>query len=175
MPLLSSELVLHTGEKVFLRDLVKTGPIALVFLRHFGCIFCKQQIAKLKELGDDLNVAFVVMSDVERAASFREQLGVVHPLVCDVEMTLHDKFGVPRGNVNQLANAKVMRRAIGAMFQGYKPGLPVGDARMLSAEFILDQEGTIRWKHVADDISDLASADTVREKLEEAKLSSSSS
>jgi peroxiredoxin len=71
----------HTESGRTLLDLSKESPVLLVFLRHFGCTFCRQAISDVADLSDELkrrNVrpVFVHLGTSERAKEFFDYYGI---------------------------------------------------------------------------------------------------
>lgn len=141
------------GSTLLLGDLFEGSPFALVFLRHLGCVFCREQV---KELADfpEWNVAFVSMAEPDEAARFKEKLKSPHVFLCDPEAALYERFRVGRGGLRQMFGGQNFRRGMEAMRKGAGVGAPVGDPWRLGATFVLDGSGAIRWEHRNMDASD---------------------
>ncbi|NNE27085.1 MAG: redoxin domain-containing protein [Saprospiraceae bacterium] len=100
------EIKVNTGENLY--DLSMSKAVLLVFLRHFGCIFCREALNDLsdqKEILDDRNVemVFVHMSDNDIAESYFDEFnlsGAKH--ISDPDCHLYAKFGLVKGNFSQL-------------------------------------------------------------------------
>ena len=45
---------IHTESGVNLLELAEKSPVLLVFLRHFGCSFCRKAISDVAELREEL-------------------------------------------------------------------------------------------------------------------------
>jgi peroxiredoxin len=72
---------IHTESGASLLKLAKASPILLVFLRHFGCSFCRQAISDVADLSPELkrrNVrpVFVHLGTPERAKPFFDYYGI---------------------------------------------------------------------------------------------------
>jgi hypothetical protein len=72
---------IHTESGVSLLALTKTSPVLLVFLRHFGCSFCRQAISDIAELRGELDrrgvrPVFVHLGTPERAKPFFDYYGI---------------------------------------------------------------------------------------------------
>jgi thiol-disulfide isomerase/thioredoxin len=64
-----------------LLSLTEASPVLLVFLRHFGCSFCRQAISDIAELKSELDrrgvrPVFVHLGTQERAKPFFEYYGI---------------------------------------------------------------------------------------------------
>jgi peroxiredoxin len=72
---------IHTESGSSLLALVEASPVLLVFLRHFGCSFCRQAISDVAELRGELDKrgvrpVFVHLGTPERAKPFFEYYGI---------------------------------------------------------------------------------------------------
>jgi peroxiredoxin len=72
---------IHTESGASLLELANASPILLVFLRHFGCSFCRQAISDIADLSPELkqrNVrpVFIHLGTPERAKPFFDYYGI---------------------------------------------------------------------------------------------------
>jgi hypothetical protein len=72
---------IHTESGSNLLALVEASPVLLVFLRHFGCSFCRQAISDVAELRGELDrrgvrPVFVHLGTPERAKPFFDYYGI---------------------------------------------------------------------------------------------------
>ena len=72
---------IHTESGATLLELAQASPVLLVFLRHFGCSFCRQAISDVAELRDELDrrgvrPVFVHLGTPERAKPFFDYYGI---------------------------------------------------------------------------------------------------
>jgi peroxiredoxin len=107
-----------------LRDLSFESPVMLVFLRHFGCTFCKQALADLAR--DKTNIEFdgthlvlVHMGDPEQAARvFSKYRFKRLDHVADPGQRLYQAFGFKRGTFGQLFGPGVIWKGLAATLTG---------------------------------------------------------
>jgi peroxiredoxin len=132
-------------------DLTFEHPVLLVFLRHFGCTFCREalsDIAKIKPRIEELGtkVIFVHMTENKIADRYfqRYQLaGATH--ISDPECKFYAEFGLVKGNFTQLFGLQSWIRGFQAgIIEGngisYKQ---VGDGFQMPGVFVI-QEGKIK-------------------------------
>ena len=128
-----------------LLDLVDERPVLLVFLRHFGCAFCRQAIddvslirGKLAERG--AQVAFVHLGSPERAKPYFD-----YYKLSDVERVSNPDASLYHSPVFALARVslwQIFRPAVwigwvkGAMFK-YRIGLLKEDIQQMPGVFFL--------------------------------------
>ena len=72
---------IRTESGVSLLELVEASPVLLVFLRHFGCSFCRQAISDVADLRPELDKrgvrpVFVHLGTPERAKPFFDYYGI---------------------------------------------------------------------------------------------------
>lgn len=162
-----AEVLVYDGRRVVLNDLFKGEPFALVFLRHLGCVFCREQVKEMTEF-PNWNVAFVSMAQPEEAQEFREKMKSPHLFLCDPSAQLYDQFDVGRGSIKQVLGASNWKRGFEAMRNGAGVGAPVGDMFRLGAAFVV-AEGQIVWEHHNEDASDNAGTRDIGFALERAR------
>lgn len=166
--IVGSEVVtLSTGRQAALREFYEDHPLALIFLRHFGCIFCRERVADLRE-ESGMNVLFVTMGRVEEAAEFRATLRSPHPFISDPEAKLYEAFGLERGTTKQMFSGEVWRRGAQAAMKGHTVGRPIGDPWRMPGEFVLDTTGRVVWEHRPRHAGENASPEALKKALENA-------
>jgi len=116
---------------------------AVVFLRHSGCVFCREtldEISKISQHGqlEDYNLVLVHMShDMDARKLFgKYDLGSVSR-ISDRDQLLYRAFGLKRGNFIQLFGPKNWVRGISAMFSGNFQGKVDGDGFQMPGIFII--------------------------------------
>jgi hypothetical protein len=72
---------IHTESGASLLELAEASPVLLIFLRHFGCSFCRQAISDVADLRGELAVrgvrpVFVHLGTSERAKPFFDYYGI---------------------------------------------------------------------------------------------------
>jgi hypothetical protein len=128
-----------------LLGLSRRQPVLLVFLRHFGCPFCKDtldHIAKVHREFERCGTRVVLVYMVE-AAEAREHLmaygleGLTQ--ISDPESMLYKRFQLRRGRIGQLFGPKALWRAAQLWWgRGYRIGGEVGDSLQMPGVFLLD-------------------------------------
>ncbi|MBN9500984.1 MAG: AhpC/TSA family protein [Armatimonadetes bacterium] len=157
-------VMLDDGASVSLSSLYEGAPLAIVFLRHFGCVFCRYQVSQLRK-DADLNLVFVCMEPPSEAKAFKEKLRSPHRFICDSDRRLYESFGISRATMSQVFSLRTVRRGMQAMLAGSRQSRPTSDPMQLSGAFCLDKTGKTRWSHYAQDVSDIVSGDRLRTEL----------
>ncbi|WMX13786.1 MULTISPECIES: SelL-related redox protein [unclassified Aureispira] len=138
---------IFTNEGNDLRTITEENTVMLVFLRHFGCVFCREALndfANIKDELDRLNIKLVFVHMAEEI--YGEQYLKEYNLeseehVSDPDMTLYEYFGLQKGTFSELYGLKVWSRAIGLKF-GFETKKPLGNMKQMPGVFLL-KEGKI--------------------------------
>ena len=142
------QMVTDTGEH--LRELSEKQPVLLVFLRHFGCTFCREALAdiagkreRLEERG--VKIVFVHMTNHEVAERYFNRYnleGATH--ISDPEKKFYTAFGLVRGNLTQLFGLQSWIRGFEAgVLDGHGIGPMLGDGFQMPGVFVI-MEGEVR-------------------------------
>ena len=123
--------------------LAAESPLLLVFLRHFGCTFCREAVdeiarkrAAIQAQGPRL--AFVHLGTEERARTFFTPYGLVDvPRFGDPEGRLYEPFGLMRAELRQYLNSESLFRMVMAWMSGHFVGPPAGDVQRMPGAFLL--------------------------------------
>jgi peroxiredoxin len=119
--------VIYTNKERDLKSLSNEQPILLVFLRHFGCTFCRETLAdmalmrkKIEKLG--ISPVMVHMAEDQIAEEYFENYKIPDiEHVSDPDLTLYEYFGLFKGTFSQLYGLKVWIRGFKAvMIDGHK-------------------------------------------------------
>ena len=118
-------------------------PILLVFLRHFGCTFCREMVAELAEKRSQIEangalLAFVHLGTEEKAKTFFAYYKLDDaPRFADPDAHLYKSFGLARAELRQYLNAESIYRMLFAWLDGHFIGLPAGDVQRMPGVFLL--------------------------------------
>lgn len=130
-------------------------PTLIVFLRHFGCTFCRETLADLARQKDavrSMNIAVVHMVSDERAASYLAKYDLPeHVRVSDPEKALYAAFELGRGELGQLFGLRVWWRGFlaGILGRHFVGGL-AGDGFQMPGAFIVHEGKIVRAFRHAD-------------------------
>ncbi|MEL6150182.1 MAG: SelL-related redox protein [Chloroflexota bacterium] len=164
MEYISQELLNHPvmglnlrGET--LRDELPAGqPTLVVFLRHFGCIFCREQIADLRKItAADPNyppVLFVYQGSVEQGRDFFGRLWPEARAIADTPKTLYDGFGVACGGMKEMFGPEVWACGVKTFVtKGHFIGMKVGDPWTMPTSFLVDGDRVL-WMYEGEHVGD---------------------
>lgn len=144
-----------------LSELSEEHPVLIVFLRHGGCPFCRQVLAQLQTLSEqiaerNLQLAIVHMMDHVQANKLlsRYQLQNVH-CFSDPDRKLYELFQVKRGNLAETIGPSIWWSGFKTtVLSGYLPGIPGKDIQQLGAALIFDK-GKVVASHISENSADL--------------------
>lgn len=142
---------------------------AFVFVRHLGCIFCREQVKDLRAHASQIaaagiQVVLVTPASTQRNAAFARDLDLPFPILADPERRAYAAFGFAEGTVGQLLSPRVAARSVEALLHGAVPGRRIGNSRQLPGAVIVDRDGRVRYRKVARDAADhLTTADLLAE------------
>lgn len=151
-----------------LEELSKKNPILLVFLRHLGCVFCKealQDLSKKKQYLEDRGVklVFVHMGPEDEAQKFfaKYDLGD-YETVCDPDCKYYAEFSLVKGTFSQLFGLQVMLRGFEAsVVKGNSLSLrQIGDGFQMPGIFLISN-GQIREQYIHKLASDVPNYDNL--------------
>jgi len=168
----------NTGET--LGALSQQAPQLIVFLRHSGCSFCRETLARLQEIRQEIESSGVkivlvhLMSDPEGGKFFATYGLDDVPRISDPDGTVYRLFGLERGSLFQVLGPQVWWKGFrSVILKGHLPGKPVGDVLQLPGTFVV-YEGKIVAEQKAEnsaeqpDFADLLTC--AREAMEPAEV-----
>ena len=129
------------GETLF--DLSMTSPVMVVFLRHFGCTFCREALSDLQRMRADIEkhgtqLAIIHMSPDYEAEFMLGRYGLesVHR-ISDPFRRVYKAFDLRRGTASQLLGLQVWWRDQAGLLKGHGLGAISGDALQLPGVFMI--------------------------------------
>lgn len=162
---LAQTLAAHTTNKgTTLLDLSHNSPTLLVFLRHFGCTFCRETAADISANRADIEsqgatLCFVYMpgtpkknapEDDAKASAFfaKHNLQDCHR-IADPSQSLYNAFELKRGSLTQLFGPRVWLRGFHAgVLRRHAVGTLVGDGFQMPGVFLLHNGAVINaYRH----------------------------
>lgn len=148
------------GNTVRLSETWAFKPVVLVMLRHLGCIFCREQVARLRKDFDRFNsagakIVCVAQGDYQTGKAFSILFELpFEVLLCGDNLAIYQAYGLHRGNLGQLFGFKSMTRGIAAALKGARQGRVIGDGFQMAGTFIVNPDGKLRLVHRHADASD---------------------
>jgi len=142
-----------TGQTV--AELSMAAPVLLVFLRHFGCTFCREAMSDLAVqraaiTARGVNIVLVHMVDAATAAEHLDRYGLGGlATVSDPHKELYRAMGLRRGTLWQLFGIKsFVRGFVAGILRGHLVGRLVGDGFQMPGVFLIDRGQVTRtYRH----------------------------
>lgn len=149
--------------------------VLVVFLRHFGCIFCRKLLQTLKDnktLLDEKKIdpILVTMSNSKTAQLYLNSYNIDQcDFISDSDRKLYRSFGVTRGKFYQIFGLKVWWKTfVLGVLQGYGFKKTVGDAYQMSGVFLVKDSRVLK-SFMPEYISDNFDLNEFLEKLKSVK------
>jgi hypothetical protein len=118
-------------------------PLAVVFLRHFGCTFTRQLLKSLesmKELAAQQQVRLVLVHMLEEGEEVEYLNRGSIERIADPRCDLYRAFGLGKGGFFELFGLRVWLRGAVAFFRGCGVGLIRGDGLQMPGAFLLKDQ-----------------------------------
>jgi peroxiredoxin len=149
------------GSEVRIGDLWSERPVALVFLRHFGCIFCREHAADLNDVTGEIeatggSVAAIGIGTPAHAADFRKLSGISYPLLVSEDTSVHEAMGLGRGNWARVIGPQNIAGTLRALRKGHIAKRTGADMSQLGGTFVIDTSGAAVYEHRAAKSADNA-------------------
>jgi peroxiredoxin len=139
----------------------------LVFVRHFGCVFCRElavDIHRHREDFEKADVELVVIGhgSAAHAADFRKLQNVDLRLLVDPDREVYKLAGAKVATLNELIGPRQILRGLRAtvlsrLGQGsiaVHQGKILGHAAQLGGVLIIAPDGTVRYAHLSEESGD---------------------
>ncbi len=159
----------RTSQNVTLYDLSLSQNVLLVFVRHFGCTFCRETVSEMAKIdqaiqGKNLTLVFVHMSDPSYGDEFFSKY-YDHPVhhISDPSRLLYKSLSLKRGSLYQLFGPMTWIRGVyAAIFKGHGGPTLEGDSLQLGGVFVLSR-GQILFEQKANSASHIFQFKTLPE------------
>lgn len=134
----------RTNVGVSLEELSRLSPILLVFLRHSGCMFCREALADLaarrREIeANSTRLVLVHMGTGVQGDRLFARYGLEHMTrIDDPRRSLYRAFGLPRGTIGMFLSPRFWARSFQAVVLGrHRMGRFTGDPFQMPGAFLL--------------------------------------
>ncbi len=144
-----------------LLDLSCQNPVLLVFLRHFGCVYCKESMIEIASRRmtfekKGVHVVMVHMGSYEVGEAYMKDFkiqGIEH--ISDEECKIYAMFGLAKGSFSQLYGLKTWIRGfeLAATKQMIPSSKRIGDGFQMPGVFII-KDGEIKSSFIHKSVAD---------------------
>jgi hypothetical protein len=132
-----------------LRDQLADRPTLLVFLRHFGCAFCRETVAELRAAAAEPDyppVLFFFQGSVAEGRALLRRDWPEARAIADPELSFYEAFGVNRGSLLQMFGPGVLGAGMRAKRKGHSNGPRSGDIYRMPGAFLVRGDRVL-WEH----------------------------
>lgn len=147
-----SRLLSGTHVSGTLKDILSAGtqPVLLVFLRHFGCIFCRELVRDIRKISEATpsfpRTVFFHQGNPIEGAEFFEKYWPTASSISDEERYFYSVFEIENATPFQLLSPAVIACGIRATLKGNMVGKTVGDVWVMPGMFLIKDRDII-WQH----------------------------
>lgn len=110
-------------------------------------------------------VVLVGLGTPEDAAAFKERFDIPFPIIVDPEKELYKAFHLKQASAAAFLSPGMALKGMSTMLRGYGIGMPSGDVRQLPGVFIIDTDGVVRYRFLAEGPADHPEPDLLLEKI----------
>ena len=151
---------LRTDQGLSIYDVSLKSPVMMVFLRHFGCVFCREalkQIKKERSNWEKKGITVVLIHPSSKASGevYLTQFDLLDiPSIADPECKIYERFGLTKASMSQLFGLSTFFRGFEVAAKGILPVLKqVGDGFQMPGIFIIFH-GEIKGSYIHKSASD---------------------
>jgi len=147
---------------VRLRDLWRNGPAVIVWLRQFGCPFCRAYAVELNRARHRFTTAgarlvLIGQGTPEDASRFGKRFRIELPILTDVDRVTYLWAGAKIATLDELIGPVVVARGLLRMARlRVLIGHNTADEAQLGGSIVVTGDGRVVFAHISDDASDVA-------------------
>lgn len=145
LDLILSQMQTNTGKT--LNVFTDENPVMLVFLRHFGCTFCREALNDISAQKEEIQangtkIIFVHMTENNIADEYFEKFNLKGiPHISDKACKYYHRFGLFKGKFNQLFGLRTWVRGFSARQHGHGGvNKALGDDFQMPGIFIIHKD-----------------------------------
>jgi hypothetical protein len=144
-----------------LRGLWHGRRAVLVFVRHFGRVFCYEQVVQLHREAEAFSkrgAALVIIGNgsPRQAAAFAKSLHLTIPIFVDPSRATYRALGMARGGLRETLRPATVRHLFRALRGGFRQGWIKGDPFQLGGVLVVLSDGRLAYEFASEDPGDHA-------------------
>jgi peroxiredoxin len=138
---------IFTNEGNDLRSIAEQNCVMLVFLRQFGCAFCREALDDVSDVKTELDqrnikLVFVHLAEENYGDIYLEKFGLKgEEHISDPDMSLYEYFGLQKGSFRELYGLKIWTRLASLKFTS-DVNAAYGNVKQMPGIFLI-QKGEI--------------------------------
>jgi hypothetical protein len=161
------------GEQVRLADQWSEHPAMIVWLRHFGCVFCREQVAEIRASRGDIEargagIAFIGNGTARAAAWFQKRFAPDSTVLTDPDLVSYRAIGARSGLASTLGPA-AWGAGIRAFRSGARQTMTKGHAYQQGGLVVMAPGNKVLYQHISRAAGDHAPVSDVLAALEAAR------
>ena len=140
-----------------LRDQLRADPTLLVFLRHFGCIFCRETLVDMRAFAECEprfpDPLFFYQGSPSEGRAFLRRYWPGLRAVADPKAEIYEAMGIGRGSLLQMFGPSVWSARSKAQAKGHQNGERQGDVWRMPGVFLVSKTELLwshEYRHAAD-------------------------
>lgn len=146
------------GRPVRFAELWAERTAVLLFVRHFGCLFCRQQIAEILPSLERIRAAgaelFVIGNGgVAEARAFQHDHQLPVQLLTDPTRQAYCALDMQSG-LGTVLRPSVLVRSLKALRSGFRQSTVAGDPLQQGGVVIVGSDGMERYRHISRSAGD---------------------
>jgi len=152
----------HDGRSTRIRDLWRDGPAVIVWLRQFGCPFCRAYAVELNRarahfFDAGARLILIGQGTPEDAGRFRRHLSIELQVLTDADRVTYLWAGTKLATLDELIGPLVVGRAVVRMArERVLIGHNTADEAQLGGSIVVTPNGRVAFAHISRDASDVA-------------------
>ena len=152
--LAEARILTPAGETVTVRSIWQQRTVVLAFIRQYGCLFCRQQVAELNLRREEIEAAggtivLIGCGEPEEAREFQQRLSLTLELFTDPGLRTFDAAGLKRGVLTALKRGS-WRAGRAAWRSGFRQSKTAGNVWQQGGVFVIDASSRIYFEHVSE-------------------------
>jgi hypothetical protein len=160
------------GTPVRLADQWHDQPAVIVWLRHFGCVFCREQVAEIREHREEIEalgagIAFVGNGTPRAAAWFQKRFAPDSTVLTDPDLVSYKAIGARSGLVSTLGPG-AWGAGIRALRSGARQSTTKGHPYQQGGLVVMAPRNKVLYQHISRVAGDHAPISAVLDALEAA-------
>ena len=155
--------------RIELKDRWREGTLVVMFMRHFGCPFCREHLMRMGRAlpafeAEGAQLVAIFQYGAEATEAFCESRGVPFDCLADPLREAYGEVSLGRGKRNQLLNWRVAKAWVRNAASGnVSSGAKGGDYAQMPGTFVVDSEGYLKLAHYNASSEDNPSVERVLE------------
>ncbi|HEY6470190.1 MAG TPA: peroxiredoxin-like family protein [Candidatus Dormibacteraeota bacterium] len=163
------------GEPVRLADAWHDHPAVVVWLRHFGCVFCREHVAEVRAARSDIEklhggIVFVGNGTPRAAAWFQKKFAPDSTVLTDPELVTYKAIGAHSGLMSTLG-PQAWGAGLRALRSGARQTATKGHPFQQGGVLVIAPGSKVLFRHVSSTAGDHAPMDRVLAALRSAARS----